>query len=74
VKPNVGAKQPPCIEFPENLPTIEQLRTYLVAEALSRTEGNRTAAAAMLGISRQALSRKLNVNKNNNYEWKGDTP
>jgi len=73
VKKHVGGKQAPCIEFLENLPTIEQLKTYLVAEALCRTEGNRTAAATLLGISRQALDRKFNVNKNNDHELKGDT-
>jgi len=68
----VGGNQPPCIEFSENLPTLEQLKTYLFAESLCRTEGNRTAAADMLGISRQTLIRKLNVNKNNDCESKGD--
>jgi DNA-binding NtrC family response regulator len=74
VKPHAGDKQTPCIEFSKNLPTIEQLKTYLVDEALCRARGNRTDAAAMLGISRQALIRKLNINKNNDYELKGDTP
>jgi DNA-binding NtrC family response regulator len=68
VKKHVGGKKAPCIKFSENLPTLEQVKTHLVAEALSRTDGNRTAAAAMLGISRQALSRKLNVNKNKDHK------
>lgn len=42
------------------LPTLEQARTALVAEALKRSGGNQAGAAQMLGISRQALNRRLN--------------
>jgi len=46
------------------LPTIEQAKEKLVAEALKRTRGNKSAAAKILGIERRRLNRlieKLNV-------------
>ena len=57
----------PLIKFSENLPTIKQLRRLLIAEAMRRTNFNRTVAARMLGISRQALSKHLK-NKNLNSD------
>jgi DNA-binding NtrC family response regulator len=45
--------------FPRNLPTIRQATDLLVAEAMKRANGNQTAAAGMLGISQQALSKRL---------------
>jgi DNA-binding NtrC family response regulator len=45
--------------FPRNLPTIRQATDLLVAEAMKRADGNQTAAAGMLGISQQALSKRL---------------
>jgi transcriptional regulator with PAS, ATPase and Fis domain len=47
------------IKFSENLPTIRQATDLLVAEALKRSGGNQSAAAALLGISQQALSKRL---------------
>ncbi len=42
-----------------NLPkAVQQLEASLIAQALARTNGNRTRAAALLGISRRALFRK----------------
>jgi len=46
------------------LPTIEQAKEKLIAEALKRTSGNKSAAAKILGIERRRLNRmieKLNV-------------
>lgn len=45
--------------FPERLPTIRESTRCLIEEALRRSGGNQTAAAKMLGISQQALSRRL---------------
>jgi DNA-binding NtrC family response regulator len=52
-----------AIVFPARLPTIKEAARMLVAEALKRTEGNQTAAAALLGISQQALSKRLHQGK-----------
>jgi DNA-binding NtrC family response regulator len=42
-----------------NLPTLPEARRQLMAEALHRTHGNQSAAARMLGITPQALSKHL---------------
>ena len=47
------------ITFPQKLPTIKQATQILVEEALKRADGNQTIAAKMLGISQQALSKRL---------------
>ena len=41
------------------LPTLQEARSLLIGEALTRTHGNRAAAARMLGISPQALHQYL---------------
>ncbi len=43
----------------ERLPTAAEAYDQLVREALRRTEGNRTQAAEILGVSRQALARHM---------------
>ena len=53
------AEAPESIVFPSRLPTIKDVTRMLVAEALKRANGNQTAAAAMVGISQQALSKRL---------------
>ena len=47
------------LAFAERLPTIEQAVHQLVEEAVRRAQGNQGVAAGMLGISRQALSKRL---------------
>jgi DNA-binding NtrC family response regulator len=42
-----------------NLPPLHQMQEDLIREALHRTEGNQSAAAGILGISRQALHQRL---------------
>ena len=49
----------PLIRFPETLPTIRQATALLVAEAMKRARGNQSLAAGMLGVSQQALSKRL---------------
>ncbi len=41
------------------LPTLQQAEERLVAEALRRADGNQGVAAGLLGISRQALNKRL---------------
>jgi DNA-binding NtrC family response regulator len=47
------------ISFSEQLPTLKQTEEFLVAEALRRSNGNQAIAASMLGITRQALNKRL---------------
>ena len=49
-------------EEAQMLPTIRQATASLIEEALRRSEGNQEAAARMLGLSRSALSKRLNRN------------
>jgi DNA-binding NtrC family response regulator len=43
----------------QTLPTLKEAGRLLVREALNRAQGNRTIAAQMLGVTRQALSWRL---------------
>jgi DNA-binding NtrC family response regulator len=45
--------------FPERLPTLKQVDQLLVEEAMRRADGNQSIAARMLGITRQALNKRL---------------
>lgn len=47
------------IVFPEHLPTLREIEQMLISEALSRSQGNQSISARLLGISRQALNRRL---------------
>jgi len=52
--------------FPERLPTIKEAENFLIEEALRRADGNQGTAAAMLGMTRQALNKRLVRRKKNN--------
>jgi DNA-binding protein Fis len=45
--------------FPDRLPTLTEAQDALIAEALRRADGNQGLAAGMLGLSRQALNKRL---------------
>ncbi|MBA7680960.1 Regulatory protein AtoC [subsurface metagenome] len=45
--------------FTEKLPTIKQATDLLAEEALKRAKGNQSIAAGLLGISHQALNKRL---------------
>ncbi|MDA3959412.1 MAG: sigma-54 dependent transcriptional regulator [Planctomycetota bacterium] len=48
------------VHFPgQALPTLSQVQELLVDEALRRTDGQQVGAAQLLGISRQALNKRL---------------
>lgn len=49
--------------FPAMLPTLKECEELLVNEALARTKGNQSIAANLLGISRQALNKRLKIRK-----------
>ena len=45
---------------PDRLPTLKESEDALIREALSRADGNQGVAAGLLGVSRQALNKRLN--------------
>jgi DNA-binding NtrC family response regulator len=45
--------------FPDRLPTLRESEDCLIAEALRRADGNQGVAAGLLGLSRQALNKRL---------------
>ncbi len=49
----------PNINFSEKIPTLKEGIKFIIDEALRRANGNQTIAASMLGISQQALSKRL---------------
>jgi transcriptional regulator with PAS, ATPase and Fis domain len=51
------------VTFSDELPTIKYATHLLVDEALKRAKGNQTIAARMLGITRQALGKRLRNKK-----------
>lgn len=40
-------------------PTLKEVDDYMIADAMDRSNGNQGAAAALLGITRQALNQRL---------------
>jgi DNA-binding NtrC family response regulator len=58
-----AAGGPANLVFGPNLPTIEQTKDLLIEEALIRTNGNKSAAAELLGMTRQSLNRRIKENK-----------
>ena len=63
--PGAGAPRPPAaaaepdVAFGGKLPQLKEVGDLLVAEALRRTGGNQSKAAGLLGVSHQALSKRL---------------
>ena len=45
--------------FGKRLPTLKEIQRLLIDEVLRRTAGNQAAAATLLGVSRQALNKRL---------------
>jgi len=48
---------------PESLPTLEAMEEKLISMAIEKNNGNLTAAAEQLGITRQTLYNKFRKNK-----------
>ncbi|MDX9788792.1 MAG: sigma-54 dependent transcriptional regulator [Desulfobacterales bacterium] len=51
------------IIFPARLPTIEEATQALLDEAMKRANGNQSLAARLLGVSQQAVSKRLQKGK-----------
>jgi DNA-binding NtrC family response regulator len=49
----------PMISFHDQLPTLKEAEDMLVSEAMRRAKNNQAIAAMSLGISRQALNKRL---------------
>jgi DNA-binding NtrC family response regulator len=65
-QPPIAGSQPPPPSgrsLPENLFSIEEMEKLLITRALEATNGNRTKAAKLLGISERTLRNKLNMPK-----------
>ncbi|RJQ49622.1 MAG: sigma-54-dependent Fis family transcriptional regulator [Nitrospiraceae bacterium] len=56
---NVERAYPFLFEGIENLPTLSDIEKILIQEALKRSDSNQNIAASLLGISRQALNKRL---------------
>lgn len=61
------------IIWPTNLPTKKETIEMLVAEAMKRATGNQSIAASMLGISQQALSKRLKQDRQQNMREEDTT-
>ena len=51
------------VYFSEVLPTLKQAEQLLIDEAMKRANDNQAVAAMSLGISRQALNKRLKQSK-----------
>jgi DNA-binding NtrC family response regulator len=75
-KPMMGdAQSAPAkgIDWPaDQLPTLWQANDALIAEALQRVGGNQTAAAQILGLTRQALNRRLTRSRSGQHDSNSD--
>ncbi len=49
----------PFKHFPGKLPTLREIEVLLLEEALERSQGNKSVAASLLGISRQTLNYRV---------------
>lgn len=47
------------VSFPERMPALKDVTAQAIDEALRRTNGNQRAAAKLLGLSQQAISKRL---------------
>lgn len=55
----INGREQQAVSFSERLPTIKQITELLVAEAVKRSKGNQSIAARLLGITRQALGKRI---------------
>ena len=66
--PDDGPSASPALEnlsslFPDSLPTLKEAEQALITEAMQRADGNQGIAAGMLGLTRQALNKRLTRQK-----------
>jgi len=51
----------PQLAFSEKIPTLKEAEQLIISEAMKRAQGNQAIAARLLGISRQALNRRIRL-------------
>ena len=68
---HMAQQEPAYLRFPKDLPTIKEATRLLVAEAMKRGGGNQSLAAKMLGITQQALSKRLKKEKQEAEKFTG---
>jgi DNA-binding NtrC family response regulator len=60
----IKAENPPFFfDISQHFPTLKEAEELLISEALKRSNGNQRIAATLLGISRQALNKRLSRKK-----------
>lgn len=57
--PDNKSEQFSKVKFAAVLPTLKEVSQLLIVEALKRSQGNQSAAARMLGVTPQALNKRL---------------
>jgi DNA-binding NtrC family response regulator len=60
--------------FPGPLPSLREVADLLVDEAMQRSGGNQSRAAALIGISHQALSKRLRIRTEGEQGMDGELP
>ena len=60
--PVTNLTEHPFLSDTQTLPTLKQTTELLIKEAMKRSNGNQTSAAELLGISKQALNKRLQNN------------
>lgn len=60
---SMSSSEAPKLIFTDQLPSMAEANQLLIMEALNRSQGNQSIAATLLGISRQALNRRINKAK-----------
>ena len=72
ISPADPADSPPekgtLISFSHQLPTLKQIEQLLIDEALKRSNSNQSIAALSLGISRQALNKRLKKSQHQTHD------
>ena len=63
VQPQQVQREGVSVSFSDRLPTLKELEQNLVDEAMRRAGGNQSIAALSLGITRQALNKRLRKDK-----------
>lgn len=58
-KPSGNVNPSELLKHVDQLPTIKELTRLLIDEAITRSQGHQAKAAKLLGISQQALSKRL---------------
>ncbi len=53
-------KSSSIIDLSKSFPKLKDVTAFMIKEALKRSNGNQGIAASMLGITRQALNKRIN--------------